>query len=422
MKRLMIAACLLALLAAHAASAETLNVYWHIPSSRNMTEEQVEAFLKSVGQRIGADVEVYFATGEPAVEAMFMISTGINLDVALYTHPDMVYNGMLEPLDPYLANEPDLLDQYILPVLMNSEWNYKGKLYALPTSRNHFVLVWNKDAFNMMGVAPPPSSWDEKAGWTWQYVAEIAPKLTRDRNGDGQPDYFGFSGMGWNLIWPGYFGLDFADDEGNPTINTPEMRQVMEFFVNFINSPFYGGTNPADWYPTGVFEDNAAMGLVGTWDYHAVARRSDLDLAPSPMGTRFSTINFVDGMGIFVSSQHKDLAWKFIKEMASLETAAEFFLGGSGWTLPHKEGWLPLLEYRRSEFGENVTDKHIEIIFNAGNYGYIPRPFRDLRWREMGWTQYIEGPLFEQVIPGTLPVTSWLEEAERIIRNHLAQF
>ena len=78
--------------------------------------------------------------------------------------------------------------------------------------------------------------------------------------------------------------------------------------------------------------------------------------------------------------------------MASLETSIEFFLEGSGWTLPHVEGWLPLLEYRRSEFGDNATDKHIEIIFNAGNYGYIPKAFCDLRWRDMGWTQYIEAP------------------------------
>lgn len=423
MKKTIIGALLLALVLGSVAYAETLNVYWHIPSSRNMSEERVEEFLKSVGERIGVDVEVYFATGEPAVEAMFLISTGTRLDVALYTHPDMVYNGLLEPLDEYIARDSsNILDQYILPVLMNSEWNYQGQLYALPTSRNHFVLVWDKEQFNMMGIAEPPATWDETAGWTWAYVAEIAPKLTRDRTGDGQPDYFGFSGMGWNLIWPGYFGTDFADEFGNPTINTPEMREVMEFFVDFVNSPFYGGTSPGDWYPVGVFEDNAAMGLVGSWDYHAVAARSHLDLAPSPMGTQFSTINFVDGMGIFTSSQSPDLAWQYLKEMASLETSTEFFLQGSGWTLPHKDGWLPLLDYRRSEFGENVTEKHIEIIFNAGNYGYIPKAFRDLRWRDMGWTQYIEGPLFDQVIPGLLPVASWLEEAERIISNHLAQY
>ena len=87
----------------------------------------------------------------------------------------MVYNGLLEPLDSFIANDPEnILEQYIPPVIMNSEWNYKGQLYALPTSRNHFVLVWNKDQFNMMGIADPPSTWDESAGWTWDYVAEIA--------------------------------------------------------------------------------------------------------------------------------------------------------------------------------------------------------------------------------------------------------
>ena len=79
------------------------------------------------------------------------------------------------------------------------------------------------------------------------------PKLTRDRTGDGEPDYFGFSGMGWNLIWPGYFGIDFADEHGNPTINTPEMRQVMEFFVDFVNSPFLRRDEPKRLVPCGRF-------------------------------------------------------------------------------------------------------------------------------------------------------------------------
>ncbi|MGE5481412.1 MAG: ABC transporter substrate-binding protein [Bacteroidota bacterium] len=407
-----------------AAAAPKLHVYLHLPPA-NMNEAHVKQFFAKAGQAIDADIEVHYGKPDqsPALAAIFLKESGIPLDVALYTHPDMVYQGLLEPLDSYLAAEKEpIMDRYLTAVWKNSEWYFQGKLYALPTSRNHFLLVYNRDMFDAAGVPAPPSDWGKDPTWTWDKVASIAPKLTVDRNGDRKPEVYGFSGLGWPLIWPGFFGTDFVDENGKSLLRTEQLQKALEFFVDFANKPFYGGTNVGDWYPRGVFEGQGAMGLVGTWDYRAVVEKPYLDLAPSPMGTQHSTINFVDGMGIFKDSKSKDLGWKLLKYMASLENSAEFYMKGMGWIIPHKDAWKPLVDYYKSSFGEKTTLRHIMVMANAGNYGYIPRGFRILSWRMSNWTGFIEPPLFEKVLPREMSVEAWLTEADRLINNAVAEY
>ncbi len=405
------------------AATPTLHVFWQTSSSRYMTEEQVTNFFARVGSEIGANIQLHWAPGDPAVQAALLINTGTPLDVALYTHPDMVYNGMLEPLDPYLrAETTSLLDRYLTPVIRASEWFYRGTLYALPTSRNHFVLYWNTQMFGDAGLPSPPADWGTNPEWTWQTAANWARRLTRDTNGDGVPEQFGFSGLGWPVIWPGFFGTDFADEGGRPTINTPAMRRAMEFMVDFANQPFYGGTPVGEWRPNGVFEGKAAMGIGGTWEYVTALKSSlPLDLAPIPMGTQHATISFVDGMGIFKASKNKELAWRFLKYMASEKATAEFFVDGSGWMPAQRSSWRVFRDHMRAQLGPGVTDKHITIMFNAGNYGYIPLAFKHVEWRRAGWYDRVMEPLLRDVVTRKMAVATWLEETQRVMEALLAK-
>jgi len=52
-----------------------------------------------------------------------------------------------------------------------------GKIYAIPFSVDTLVLYWNKDIFNSVGIAQPPSDWHE--------FVDIIPKLTeKDLSGN----------------------------------------------------------------------------------------------------------------------------------------------------------------------------------------------------------------------------------------------
>jgi multiple sugar transport system substrate-binding protein len=64
---------------------------------------------------------------------------------------------------------------------------YKDNYYGLPSSGIAFVLVCNKELFDKEGITPPK---------TWSQFREAARRLTKDTDGDGVPDQYGFFMMG----------------------------------------------------------------------------------------------------------------------------------------------------------------------------------------------------------------------------------
>ncbi len=81
------------------------------------------------------------------------------------------------------------LDSYYPSVLEQFRW--QGRLYGLPWIAQPVVLYCNVDAFVAAGVELPDRSWD------WEKFVAAGKKLTRDTNGDGRIDQWGFILNGW---------------------------------------------------------------------------------------------------------------------------------------------------------------------------------------------------------------------------------
>ncbi|RKX51948.1 MAG: hypothetical protein DRP30_07105, partial [Thermotoga sp.] len=64
---------------------------------------------------------------------------------------------------------------------------YKGKICAIPYNISTPVLIYNKKLMKEAGLDPnhPPQTWDE--------LLEYAKKITKDLNGDGEPDVWGLN-------------------------------------------------------------------------------------------------------------------------------------------------------------------------------------------------------------------------------------
>lgn len=60
-----------------------------------------------------------------------------------------------------------------------------GKTWAVPDWALHHAVWYRKDLFAEAGIARPPATWAE--------LESAAKKLTRDKDGDGKPDQFGFA-------------------------------------------------------------------------------------------------------------------------------------------------------------------------------------------------------------------------------------
>lgn len=118
----------------------------------------------------------------------FLIVANIPPDVAGMQQPNLpkfVYADEVEPLDDWIKNDPTFDASGLFPECMD-ECSWNDTLWALPESFSTVSLWYNKDLFDEAGVPYP------NRDWTQEDLVAAAKKLTRDTNGDGVPDYWGF--------------------------------------------------------------------------------------------------------------------------------------------------------------------------------------------------------------------------------------
>lgn len=113
---------------------------------------------------------------------------------------------------------------------------YQGGVYGLPWIAQPVILYYNKKLFQEAGVPFPDDS------WTWDTFKDAAAKLTRDTDGDGKPDVYGFTLNGWPpvamFIWQA--GGDLVGPDGTTApIDSPEAIQAVKFYQELIYNPKY---------------------------------------------------------------------------------------------------------------------------------------------------------------------------------------
>ncbi len=119
-----------------------------------------------------------------------------------------------------LAPVTDIVDQLgrddFLPSYLNAVAK-NGEIWGLPDWALHQAVWYRKDLFEEIGAAAPTS---------WPELLETAAKLTRDTNGDGAPDLYGFAvPMSRALVAPQtYFQFFYA---AGGTIFDPETGEYV---------------------------------------------------------------------------------------------------------------------------------------------------------------------------------------------------
>ncbi len=105
---------------------------------------------------------------------------------------------------------------------------YEGDLYAMPFTATTRALFYNKDMFTEMGLTEDdvPTTWDEL--YTIAKMFDVVDEGNIERLGF-DPTYGDATYHGW--LWQA--GLDFFDEELNPTLNTQEHYDVMNWILDF---------------------------------------------------------------------------------------------------------------------------------------------------------------------------------------------
>lgn len=180
--------------------------------------------------------------------------------------PSYAENNALKPLDR-LAREAGLKESDYNPVFWKL-CQYRGHLWALPSTPSVVALHWNKEMFRQAGLDPerPPASLAE--------LEEFNRKLTK-RNPDGSLAQIGHMPQepGWWMVdFPSWFGGPSWDGGDHLLLDAPSGR---EFFGWLESYPVrFGG--PALFKLRGAFGNFAspdnpffngkvAMVLQGVW-------------------------------------------------------------------------------------------------------------------------------------------------------------
>ena len=150
---------------------------------------------------------------------------------------------------------------------------YEGRYYSIPYRNSTRAFVYNKDMFEAAGLDP------DKPPQTWAQVRENALKLTKDKNGDGVIDQwgFGYPTARFTTVAPEYvravmrsWGADILNkDMTQCTIDTPEAIEAIRFYTDLVTKDkvvtpdIINYSDDDDWQSFG--NQAQAMAMVGPW-------------------------------------------------------------------------------------------------------------------------------------------------------------
>jgi multiple sugar transport system substrate-binding protein len=145
--------------------------------------------------------------------------------------------GVILPITDYF--EADGINPEELFIKIQEQSVYDGEWYGMPrgATGNH-VIYYNRNMFDEVGIEWPENTPD----WTWDDFLEIAGELTRDTDGDGEVDVWGFDSSKMTQDWNGgqscgwgWGGSFFNADGTQSTFNTPEVVEGVQFLADLRN-------------------------------------------------------------------------------------------------------------------------------------------------------------------------------------------
>jgi multiple sugar transport system substrate-binding protein len=199
--------------------------------------------------------------------------------------PEFASFGTLQPLGPLLAASAAPLGAADFASVPWRASFYQGTQYALPLDVHPVGLYYNTRLFEAAGLvdrngrAVPP--------WDWESFLSAAQKLTRDTDGDGRPDQWGFI-----FTWPRSNWLTFAaqfdagiltSDNRACAMASPENVAALQRMHDLIYR-YHVAPKPeaVDAWPA-FRQGRVGMALEGIYQVASLQEQTDLAYAGAPV-------------------------------------------------------------------------------------------------------------------------------------------
>jgi sorbitol/mannitol transport system substrate-binding protein len=377
----------------------------------------------------------------PATAKRFTEQTGIEVEVTLTVIPEMwelmersfsgedppfdlvgvddllliqaARAGHVEPIDELVEADGYLLDDF--PPAAIDALTDAGRIWGLPYCYVSNVLIYRADLFDRFGIAVPE---------TLDELTEASVSVQEAVRAEGNTDFYGMAirgapncGLNFWIVgstWGPSFGARWYDDDGRPTLATPELIAAVEHYVDLVRR-----TGPPE-SPTMDFMDcmrcygsgRAAMTIEPANEASIlydeggpVAEGTRTALIPAgPLGTRHVGL-YTPPYAIPSLSRSKQEAWELAKFLCApgqvLEDAQR-----SGFVEVARESVL-----RDPRFVERFRPELMRTTVETRPYARGERPVTS-HGMEVG---NLIGDEIVRVLKGELGAREAMESAERTV-------
>lgn len=255
----------------------------------------------------------------------------------------------LEPLDDWL-DQADLKAQ-IDPALFET-MRFEGHFWSIPFGSNNAAVFYRPSLFEQAGIEQVPQTWAE--------LRQVAQRLTRDTDGDGEVDQHGiFLSLGkgeWNVfVWLPfvYSAGGWLSQDNAPDLVNGGAIAALEFGQTLVADGSAMLSQPERGFEIDNFlTGKAAMQITGPWTLAQMqAAGVDFDVFPLPVKQQPAAV--LGGENFFLcrtTPEKRAAALEFFEYILS----PEFQLA---WTT--ETGFLPVnLRVRESEAYQAFLQEH----------------------------------------------------------------
>ncbi|MGP9789539.1 ABC transporter substrate-binding protein [Roseinatronobacter sp. NSM] len=316
-------ASVLALTAGLAHADSTVRFWYHFDNADNPMDDLVAAFE---AENPGIKVEAENIPWNSYYDQLYTAIIGGNAPdaamVKMFAQPRLVEMGALEPIGAWIDawDGKDGLQDNLLELTRAAD----GQAYYLPVQYVVLYLYYRPDMFEELGLSVPQ---------TCDEFRDAARALTRDTNGDGQIDVygFGFRGAGgghdhWGSFTLGRDGVSLTEgltsDAGiaGTQFVADLFREDGVFPPSTPNDGFQEiiGTFKAGRTAMTIHHIGSANGMV-----EALGDNVSATVVPECGGGRWTAFGD-ESTAILSSAEDKDAAWKWISFLSSAGNNALF--------------------------------------------------------------------------------------------------
>ncbi|MFC3927231.1 ABC transporter substrate-binding protein [Streptococcus caprae] len=210
----------------------------------------------------------------------------------------------------------DLDTSLFFPVALEAG-RFGSQQFGLPVESNPVMICVNTDLLAKEGISVPQS------GWTLQEFYKICQQVTKDTDGNGVLDQFGFTDYTWQQALLAY-GQPLFDRSGQSVfLNTDQSKEALDFMTKLqeLNGNYKVTTEDFDAGKVAFFPMTLAQyRTYRPYPYH-ISKYSSFAWTCIKMPAQTSNINATPVetslVGISSKTSHRQLAWELMMLLSS---------------------------------------------------------------------------------------------------------